>query len=221
MKQVWGLVWVLAFAPVAPGLAQDDSATDTAEVLDAVVDDAAEGDAYEEGSVGTVAVDTGEEPAEEQPAEPWRLYVGVDQVSTTLSVSGLPANTNHEFDSGIYRLRVGRRFSDNIGIELQYGIEQSVDAADEVATERYAGVFLVPATQLFEAFDLEFPVGYARSTVEGESFDSLAFGLNVEIPVQYYAASLPDLRLGLGWMTYYQKHDARLYGLNLGLRFDF
>lgn len=223
MKKVWGLVWVLAFVPVAPGLAQDESGTDTADVMDAVAEDAAEGSSFfsDADYVETVAVDTGDEPADEEPAEPWRLYIGVDQVGTTLSVSGLPANAEHEFDSGMYRLRVGRRFSDNIGIELQYGIERAADAANDVATERYYGLFLVPSTQLFDAFDLEFPVGYAKSTVEGESLASLAFGVNIEVPVQYYFESLPDLRLGIGWMTYYQKHDARLYGFNLGLRFDF
>ena len=230
MKQVLGWVWMLALAPVAVALAQEDSTA--ADVMDAVAADTAQGGAVPDEAaevepiqdeiteVETVSVDTGEAPPDE-PAEPWRLYAGVDKVGSTLSISGLPPTAENEFHSGLYRLRAGKRFGDNINVELHYGIQQPAERADEVATERYYGVYLVPSTNLFDAFDLQFPVGYARSTVEGVGFDSLAFGLNAELPVQYYFESLPDLRLSLGWMTYYQSSDARLYGFNFGLRFDF
>lgn len=212
MKKAWAGACLLALLPMAAGLAQDDYSTD--EVLEAVADDA-----YEE-VVDTVPVDSGdEEPAE--PAEPWRFYVGLDQAETTLSVSGLPPGTPHESDSSFYRLRAGTLLGQGVGLEFQYGISQDAEQAGEVETEDYLGLFLVPSTNVFDMVDLAFPVGYARSTFGGTEFDSVAFGISAELPLQYLAGALPDLRLVLGWTTYYQKRDARVYGFNAGLRFDF
>lgn len=218
MKNAWVGAWMLAALPMAAAQAQDEASTD--EVLDAVAEDAYEDESSAE-SVDTVPVDSGEEADAAAPAESWRLYVGLDQAGTTLSQSGLPPQTPHEFDSGFYRLRAGRQLGQGVGIELQYGFEETADQPGEVATEDYYGLFLVPSTNLFETIDLTFPVGYARSTVGGVDLDSVAFGLAAELPLQAFSSSLPDLRLVLGWMTYYQKRDARLYGFNLGLRFDF
>lgn len=228
MKYTLAAVWLLAAAPLA--VAQDEVTADevpvSAEsvpgadvpvgaeaVLDAVAEDAA--------AVETVPVDDGEEQAEAEPATPWLLYVGLDQVGTTLSISGLPPETPNQFDSGLYRLRAGMLLGQGVGVELQYGFKQSTDRPDQVNTDKYYGAYLVPTTNLFEMFELAFPVGYAMTTVEGTKFDSLAFGLSAALPLQYLVSSLPDLRLTLGWMTYYQKSDARLYGLNFGLRYDF
>lgn len=216
MKYTLAAVCLLAAAPLA--VAQDEFAGEevpagTEEVLEAVAEDAA--------AVDTVPVDDAEEQAEAEPATPWLLYVGLDQVMTTLSLSGQPPEAPTEFDSGLYRLRAGMFLGQGFGVEVHYGFKQSTDRPDEVNTDKYYGAYLMPTTNLFEMFELAFPVGYAMNTVEGTKLDSLAFGITAGLPLQYVVSSLPDLRLTLGWMTYYQKRDARLYGLNFGLRYDF
>ena len=55
----------------------------------------------------------------------------------------------------------------------------------------------------------------------GEALGSIAYGVDVEIPIKGLWDALPDIRLTGGGMVYYQKSDGRVYGLNTGLRYDF
>jgi len=112
---------------------------------------------------------------------------------------------------------------DGIGLELHYGVDQADEAAGEVTTDAYAGVFVVPTAKVLEVLELAFPVGYARSEFNdsGEALGSIAYGIDVEIPIKGIWSALPDVRLTGGWMVYYQKSDARVYGANVGLRYDF
>ena len=167
-----------------------------------------------------------EEPAAEEPAEPLGLYVGLDWVGTTLSVSSPLATGADEFDSGMYRGRVGMRALEAVGLELQLGVDNSDDAPGSVETKSYYGLFLVPTATVFEVLELAFPVGYAQSEFGAggsgsDSLRSLAYGIDAELPLRMFGAELPDLRFTAGWMVYYQKSDARAYGANAGLRYDF
>ena len=214
MKHLWQLALILILA--SPAQAQEEAP---------VEEIPAEQTAAEPEAVDTVPVDVAEEePAETEPSQPWRLYAGADQVNSNLSVSGLPSAAQSRFDSAMYRLRAGTRLSDNIGFEFHYGIDQDADPG-EVTTDSYYGLFMNASTSLFDTLGVAFPVGYAKTSVSGggasTGLDSIAFGLEAELPLKTFGEALPDLRLTLGWMTYYQKSDARLYGANLGLRYDF
>lgn len=170
-----------------------------------------------------------EEPVAEEPAEPLALYVGADWVMTTLSVSAPVATGADEFDSGMYRGRVGMRALEAVGLELQLGVDNSDDEPGSVETKSYFGLFVVPTATIFEVLELAFPVGYAQSEFGAsgsgrsgsDSLRSLAYGIDAELPLRLLGAELPDLRFTAGWMVYYQKSDARAYGANAGLRYDF
>ena len=192
---------------------------------EAPVEEAAPAEAPVEGAVAEeapadeapaeqVAEESSEESTEEE-GEPWALYVGADLVKTTVSTSAADA------DSGMYRLRVGRRLADGIGAELHYGLDNGGDGAGEVSTDSYYGIFVVPTATALERVELAFPVGYARSEFKSLSLSSVAYGFNAEVPLQAFGEDYPDLRFGLGWMVYNQKSAARAYGLNFGIRYDF
>ena len=164
-----------------------------------------------------------EEVASEEPAEPLALYVGLDWVSTTLSVSAPLATGADEFDSGMYRGRVGMRALEAIGLEFQFGVDNSDSEPGSVETDSYYGLYLVPTATVLEVAELAFPVGYAQSAYGsgGESRRSIAYGIDAELPLRIFGEQMPDLRFTAGWMVYYQKSDARAYGANVGVRYDF
>ena len=225
MKTSWTLALALMLA--APAYAQEESV----EVVPADEPAAEEAAPAEEAPVEEAATEEApaeEAPAEEasaEPAEPLGLYFGIDYVITTLSLSTVvPAGTS-ELDSGMYRGRVGVRALEAVGIELHYGVDNSDSEPGSAETESYYGLFVVPTATVFEVVELAFPVGYARSSFgqggASNDFSSIAYGLDAELPFRSFAETMPDLRLTAGWMIYYQKSDARAYGANLGLRYDF
>lgn len=183
---------------------------------------------YSEGeSMGDVAAeDGGEAYGAPEPDQPLRTYVGADVVTSTLSFSGPSGFAGDEFDSGMYRLRGGMRLFKMVGAELQVGLNNGGKDATDVETDQYYGLFLVPTATVLETLELAFPVGYAMSSVKhvtgaSANLDSVGYGIDAELPLRLFGESLPDLRLTAGWMVYYQKSDARFYGANFGLRYDF
>ena len=144
-------------------------------------------------------------------------------MNTTLSASSPPTDPANEFESTMVRVRVGKRLFEAIGAELHVGIDQADEEAGEVATDAYYGLFLVPTATLWDVLELGFPIGYARSEFgdDGDALDSIAYGAALELPIRALWDALPDVRLTSGAMVYYQKSDARVYGANFGLRFDF
>lgn len=217
MNRSW--IAFLALVLAMPALAQDEAeVVPVEEGAEAPAEEApAEAAPAEEAAVEEAAA---EEPAE--PAEPWAIYVGADYVTTTLSASAPPTAPASEFDSRMVRVRAGKKMFEGISLELHAGIDQADENAGEVPLDSYYGVYLVPNATLFDVVDLAFPVGYGSSTFDGgDSLGSIAYGIDAELPLKVFSESLPDLRLTAGWMVYYQKSDARVYGANVGLRYDF
>ena len=224
MNRSW--IAFLALALAAPAFAQDEPAVEVVPAEPAAeeaAEEAAEAAPVEEVPVEETAA-AEEAPAEEtEPAEPWALYFGADYVNTTLSLSvpaSVPAN---EFDSTMIRLRAGKRVFEAVGLELHYGVDQADEEKGEVTTDSYYGVYLVPTATVFEMLELAFPVGYGRSEFgdSGEALGSIGYGIDAEVPLRAFFGEMPDIRLTGGWMVYYQKSDARVYGANFGLRYDF
>lgn len=189
-------------------------------------DTSTEEPAVEEAAVeDTFAEEVAAEDTPEEPGEPLGLYVGADWVMTTLSISAPGNGAANELDSGMYRARVGWRALEAVGLEAHFGVDNSDDEPGSVETKSYYGVFVVPTATVAEVVELAFPVGYAQSTFGDDTFEedfgSIAYGIDAELPLRVLAEGLPDLRLTAGWMVYYQKSDARAYGANAGLRYDF
>jgi hypothetical protein len=210
----------LALGLALPGFAQEEFEAEVVP-MDEYSEDAAPAEETF-APAEEVAAEDGYAGEPEEPAEPLMLYVGVDYVVSTLSLSNGGAG---DLDSGMYRARLGWRALEAVGLEAHVGVDNSDGEPGSVETKRYYGVFVVPTATVFEVVELAFPVGYAQSSFEQGSFSedyaSIAYGLDLELPVRTFAESLPDLRLTAGWMVYYQKSDARSYGANVGLRYDF
>lgn len=220
MNKPW--IAFLALVLAVPAFAQDEPA----EVVPVEEEEPAAEAPAEEAPAEAAPQESAsadEAPAEEEaPGEPWALYFGADYVNTTLSLS-TPVNAPvTEVDSRMIRLRVGKRVLEAVGLELHYGFDQADEAKGQVTTDSYYGAYLVPTATVFEALELAFPVGYGQSEFgdSGEALGSIGYGVDAEFPLRALG-DLPDLRLTAGWMVYYQKSDARVYGANFGLRYDF
>jgi len=168
----------------------------------------------------------------------YNFYVGADLQNTKLSVSdsnsfgGLNAS---DFDSKFWDVRAGYRLFKVVGIEVHYGVpDQNDQDPGRYKKRNYYGAFAVPTANVFDLFELGFPIGYTNSsiTVNGANsagtdttvdkhLNSIAYGANLEIPVRVLWHALPDVRLTGGGMVYYQRSDAREYGYHFGLRYDF
>jgi len=167
----------------------------------------------------------------------YQFYVGADLQDTKLSVSnsssfgGIDATS---YDSKFWDIRAGYRLFKAIGIEAHYGVpDQNADTPGRYKTRNYYGAFVVPTANVFDLFEIAFPIGYTNSgiTVNGNGdsggtmvekhLNSIGYGANLEVPVRVLWRSLPDVRITGGGMVYYQRSDAREYGFHFGLRYDF
>ena len=223
MNRSW--IVLLALALAAPAFAQDEPAAEApAEEVpaeEAAVEEAPAAEAPAEEAAEEAPAE--EAPAEEGASEPWKFYIGADTVDTTVSPSAAPSAPAGDADSSMLRVRVGARVLEAISLELHYGVDQADEAAGEVTTDAYYGIYFVPTAKLYDWLELAFPLGYGRSEFDdsGEALGSIAYGVDVEIPIKGFWDALPDVRLTGGGMVYYQKGDGRVYGINTGLRYDF
>jgi hypothetical protein len=157
-------------------------------------------------------------------------YVFDGKFSVSNGSGGFPDDT--DFDTNFYIAKLGVRpeafggRASFISFEVHYGISKSDDEDPEfVKTDKYYGGFIVPTATVLELFELSFPLGYARTEMAAgsaeESYNSIAFGANVQFPVKLFFESLPDIRFVVGGMVFHQSSDARIYGYTAGLRWDF
>ncbi|WP_157572491.1 hypothetical protein [Nevskia soli] len=168
----------------------------------------------------------------------YNFYVGADLQNTKLSISNSDSFSGLDstsYDSKFWDVRAGYRLFKVVGIEAHYGIPDQDDGDPGRYKKRnYYGIFAVPTANVFDLFEIGFPVGYTNSgiTVNGQTsagtsavvekhLNSIAYGANLEIPVRVLWRALPDVRLTGGGMVYYQRSDAREYGFHFGLRYDF
>jgi hypothetical protein len=169
----------------------------------------------------------------------YMFYVGADLQDSKLSVSdsnSFGGLNNTSYDSKFWDVRLGYRLFKAIGIEAHYGFpDEDAKNPGRYKTRNYYGFFAVPTANVFDLFEIAFPIGYTNSgiTVNGVATDgttplveqkhlnSIAYGANLEVPVRVFWRALPDFRLTGGGMVYYQRSDAREYGFHFGVRYDF
>lgn len=159
---------------------------------------------------------------------PFPFYVGADYAFITASLSKDELKTalggGESYDSNFYRLRVGTRLLESIGVEAQYGIKGG--GSNDVDTDQMYGLYVVPTGVMFDLIEVSAPIGYAHLELKNGNgkakFDAATFGLNIEVPV-YVSENghIPAIRIGGGGTVYYAERDARVYGFQAGVRLDF
>lgn len=188
-------------------------------------------DSYSESSSEASYSEDGssEEATSEDDGEPFYLYAGVDMVDVRVSFSddALVAKFGDDkLNSSFYRLRVGTRLFEAIGVEAHYGLPDQDDSGERhFETGEYYGVFVVPTGVFLDVVEISAPVGYTLTKVErggaSEKFDAVSFGMNIEVPITLDSEWFPDIRIGGGGTVYQAQNDARIYGYHFGIRLDF
>lgn len=159
----------------------------------------------------------------------WNLYAGIEFDSTTVDLSddGLQdAFGRGRFDSDFYKLRLGARLFDGVGVELHAGFPAHDADGREIETKQFYGLYFVPTGVLLDVVEISVRLGYAFSSIENdqasEDLDGASFGVGVEFPLRRaFGENMPNLRLGFGGTVYQEARDARIYGFHGGLRYDF
>ena len=156
------------------------------------------------------------------------LYVGLEFDQTTVDLQSDDLGNafgSSRFDSDFYKLRLGARIADGIGVELHAGFPAHDAGEDEVETKQFYALYFVPTGVLFNTLEVSARLGYAMTSLENEQtdddFDGMSFGLAAELPIRLFGEGLPNLRFGVGATVYQEDNEARIYGFHGGLRFDF
>lgn len=157
-----------------------------------------------------------------------KLYVGVDYDMTTVDINDGGVETalsGDRFDSDFYKLRIGTRLFEAVGLELNAGFPANNASSEKLETKQFYALYLVPTGVLFELIEVSARIGYAYTELKGdagsEDADGMSFGLGVELPLRRFGESLPDLRIGAGGTVYQEDRDGRVYGFHGGVRYDF
>jgi hypothetical protein len=212
----------------------DSTSTDTSANEPATPDSAPSDGSVADSSSDTASSDSSDSGTSGEPArsarQPIYVYAGADYafLRTDLSKDKLKnALGGDQFDSDFYLLRFGARVFPQIGIEGQVGIKnENGNGSDKVETNQLFGLYVVPTGNLFRFLEVSAPIGYSHLKVSNDNgsvkFDAVSFGLNLEVPLYVNPNSkLPDIRLSGGGTMYFAQREARTYGYQAGLRFDF
>lgn len=170
--------------------------------------------------------------------KPWAFYAGYDYAHLNFLISDPAPQSSpnppamqtqfggDSFASNFHQIRFGMRVFDVIGIEAHVGQKADDGAkAGTVAVKDAVGIYVVPTGTVLETLEVSALVGYSKMTLErpGASADlkGVSYGVNAELPLRVLSESLPDIRLGGGFMVYHQDTESRTYGTHFGVRYDF
>lgn len=228
-------------APAEADVAAPEQITEDAVVIDdgsdaAVSEEAAPSDdsamaadadsSYESESSGD---DTGDSASEEGGGLGLNLYVGLEYDQTTVDLDDDQTEAafggGNRFDADFYKLRLGARLFESVGLELHAGFPASDASNDELEVKQFYGLYLVPTGVLMEMIEVSARLGYAFVELENdqgsEDADGASFGLGAELPLRAFGESLPNLRIGVGATVYQEQRSGRMYGFHGGIRYDF
>lgn len=129
------------------------------------------------------------------------------------------------FDSEFYKVHLGARLFDGLGLELHAGIPASKAGGDELETRQFYALHLVPTGVFLNVVEISARLGYAFTAVENDGasadLDGASFGATLEVPFRLFGEGPPNFRVGGGATVYQAERDARVFGVHAGLRFDF
>lgn len=220
---------VVEVAPADPAAAE--AAPADAPPADAAPVEEAAAPAEEPAEDAASADDSGDSSGGDESGgdgEGLKLYVGVDYDMTTVDINDGGVETalsGDRFDSDFYKLRIGTRLFEAVGLELNAGFPANNASSEKLETKQFYALYLVPTGVLFELIEVSARIGYAYTELKGdagsEDADGMSFGLGVELPLRRFGESLPDLRIGAGGTVYQEDRDGRVYGFHGGVRYDF
>lgn len=164
------------------------------------------------------------------------LYVGADYVDLDVSVftdgtNGTQTQQRADFDSSMYRGRVGVVLNENFNVEAQFGSNAADELDGELELDTYYGVFVVPHASPLGSLNISVPIGFSVVEFEGadEDVNGVSFGINFEIPLSSFvgvvsenaAEAMPNIVLSGGFTNYVAKDEGTIRGANIGLKYQF
>lgn len=220
-------------APAEADVAAPEQITEDAVVIDDGSDSAASEEAApaddSASSESTDSAEVSEASDEEDGGLGLNLYVGLEYDQTTVDLDDEQVEAafggGSRFDADFYKLRVGARLFESVGLELHAGFPASDASSDELEVKQFYGLYLVPTGVLMEFIEISARLGYAFVELENdlgsEDTDGASFGLGAELPLRALGESLPNLRIGVGATVYQEERSGRMYGFHGGIRYDF
>jgi hypothetical protein len=224
-----------ASAPAADaGAPADDasagSSSEDTSAAEAVTsgDSAAEATSSEDSS--TIATDEGSSSGDEggDGGSGRTFYVGLDYDMTKIDINDRgtrEALGRRRFESNFYKLRLGARIFEGVGLEFHAGFPDNDASARKLETKQFYALYLVPTGVLFDLVEVSARIGYAYTELESElgkdDADGASFGLAVEVPLRHFGEGMPNLRIGAGGTVYQEERDGRVFGWHGGVRYDF
>lgn len=194
-------------------------------------DPAAEATTSEDSSsedTSTIAADDSSSDEDEGGGSGRTFYVGLEYDMTKIDIDDggtREALGRRRFESNFYKLRLGARIFEGVGLEVQAGFPDNDASSRKLETKQFYAIYLVPTGVLFDMVEVSARVGYAYTELESQvgkdDADGASFGLAVELPLRHFGESMPNLRLGLGGTVYQEDREGRVYGWHGGIRYDF
>ncbi len=176
----------------------------------------------------TASSDEGSSDSPAEPREGLKLYVGLEYDQTTVDINdeGLQdAVGGSRFDSDFYKLRLGVRMFEAVGVEFHAGFPANDSSDDKLETKQFYGLYLVPTGVLLDTIEVSARLGYAYTEIKSDAgkqdADGASFGVAFELPLRLLGEGMPNLRLGAGGTVYQEDRDARVFGWHGGIRYDF
>jgi hypothetical protein len=249
MKKAMGWAVLAAFlaAPVmtTPVMAQDEAApaadagaapAEDASVAAPAADDAsAASSSSSDSSTSSETVgggDTATVPTDDSLAASsgggHTFYVGLDYDMTKIDINDKgtrEALGRRRFESNFYKLRLGARIFDGVGLEFHAGFPDNNASSRKLETKQFYALYLVPTGVLFDLVEISARLGYAYTELKSElgkdDADGPSFGIGVELPLRNFGEGMPNLRVGVGGTVYQEERDGRVFGWHGGIRYDF
>lgn len=175
----------------------------------------------------TTAAD--EETQSIDTSEGLKLYVGLEYDQTTIDINDDATEAalgRHRFDSDFFKLRLGWRVFDGVGVEFHAGFPANKSSSDELETKQFYGLYLVPTGVFLNTVEVSARLGYAYTQLKAdgggkEDQDGASFGLAFELPLRAFGEGMPNLRVGAGGTVYQEEREGRIFGWHGGIRYDF
>lgn len=202
-----------------PTVIDDGSGSDSAPVEDAApVEEVASEDSYSDDA----------ESGDEGGGLGLNLYVGLEFDQTKVDIDDEASEAalgRNRFDADFYKLRLGARIFDGVGVEFHAGFPAGDASEDELEVKQFYGLYLVPTGVIMETVEISARLGYAfvelDSELGSEDADGASFGLAAELPLRVFGEGMPNLRFGVGGTVYQEERSGRIYGFHGGIRYDF
>ena len=210
-----------------------DDGSGNAPSSDASTDSSADAGSGDSAAAAVTGGDSGGAAADEETqsvdlSAGLKLYVGLEYDQTTIDINDDATEAalgRHRFSSDFYKLRLGWRVFDGVGVEFHAGFPANKPSSDELETKQFYGLYLVPTGVLLDTVEVSVRLGYAYTELKADGgkddADGASFGVAFELPLRHFGEGMPNLRLGAGGTVYQEDREGRIFGWHGGIRYDF